>query len=68
MNRLNVVCDCPMIDSMSVIKVDAPSVVEAAQHSKQVYGSTIHITTAGYICWTHDTQGPIFRGLLYKEN
>lgn len=61
-NSANIVRDCCMLHEFQVTQIDAPAVVETQTQSKQVYGSSIQLQALGYLCWTQDTQGPVFRG------
>lgn len=63
-----IVKDCKMISSFDVLRLDAPAAVETATQSKHVYGCNIHTQATGYVNWTEDTQGPIFKGLIQKAN
>lgn len=65
-NSANIVRDCSMLQAFDVLQIDAPAVVETQAQSKQVYGSVIQVQAVGYICWTQDTQGPVFRGIENK--
>lgn len=67
-NANSIVKDCPMLSSFDVLKLDAPSAVETSMQSKQVYSCSIATIATGYVCWTEDTQGPVFKGLIHKAN
>lgn len=67
-NANSIVKDCPMLSSFDVLRLDAPTAVETSMHSKQVYSCSIHTQATGYVGWTEDTQGPVFKGLTKKVN
>lgn len=62
-NIYNIQRDCAMLSQFDVLKLDAPTVVETNTQSKQVYGSNITMVATGFVCWTQDTQGPVFKGI-----
>lgn len=67
-NTIPIVEDCPMLAALDVTGIDATSVVETQTQAKQVYGTVVHLVATGYVCWTIDTQGPVFRGITLEHN
>lgn len=65
-NAMYIAQDCRMLQSLQILKVDAPNLVETKMQSKQVYGAAIHGVTSSYLSWIVDTQGPVFKGVTVR--
>lgn len=65
MNSQSIQSDCNNISSIAVMQVSAVQPVPNGQmgNAKQVYMSEISVAASSVLSWTHDTQGPVFRGL-----
>ena len=70
MNSNTIQQDCNNISAISVQGVSTIREVSMGEsgNAKQLYASNISVPISSVLSWTHDTQGPVFKGMEITNN
>ena len=70
MNCDSIQRDCNNITAIDVQQIGAIQELSMGQagNAKQVFASSITVPVVSVLCWTSDTQGPVFKGIGLTNN